>query len=57
MHILRDIQIRRPGSSWEDNIKIDLRAIELGGMDWIHLAQGRNQWRAVVTMVINLRGP
>jgi hypothetical protein len=26
---------------WEDNIKMDLRGIGWGGMDWIHLAQDK----------------
>jgi hypothetical protein len=38
-----------------DNIKMDLREIGWGGMDWIDLAQDRNQWRALVNMVMNLR--
>jgi hypothetical protein len=32
----------RPTSKWEDNIEMDLRETEWGGMDWIHLAQNRN---------------
>jgi hypothetical protein len=40
-----------------DNIKMDLREIELGGMDWIDLTQDREQWRALVKTVINLRMP
>jgi hypothetical protein len=42
---------------WEDNIKTDLREIGWGGMDWIDLAQDRDQWRALVNMVMNLRVP
>jgi hypothetical protein len=42
---------------WVDNIKIDLREIGWDGMDWIDLAQDRNQWRDVLNMVINLRVP
>jgi hypothetical protein len=42
---------------WVDNIKIDLSGIELGGLDWINLPQGRDQWRALVNTVINLRVP
>jgi hypothetical protein len=40
-----------------DNIKMDLREIERGGMDWIDLAQDRDQWRAVVNTAMNLRVP
>jgi hypothetical protein len=40
-----------------DNIKIDLREIKWGGVDWIVLAQDRNQWRAFVNTVMNLRVP
>jgi hypothetical protein len=42
---------------WEDNIKMDLRDTGLGGMDWIDLAQDRDQWRALVNTVMNLRIP
>jgi hypothetical protein len=41
----------------EDNIKIDLKEIGWGSMDWIDLAQNRNQWRALVNTVMNLRVP
>jgi hypothetical protein len=47
----------RPRRRWVDNIKIDLREIGWDGMDWIDLAQNRNQWRALVNMVTNLRIP
>jgi hypothetical protein len=40
-----------------DNIKIDLREIELGTMDWIDLAQEGDQWRALLTMLMNFRVP
>jgi hypothetical protein len=40
---------------WENNIKTDLRGIGGCGMDWIHLAQDRNQWRALVNTVMDLR--
>jgi hypothetical protein len=35
----------RPRRWWVDNIKMDLRDIGWGGMDWIDLAQNRHQWR------------
>jgi hypothetical protein len=37
------------------NIKMDLREIGWGGMDWIDLAQDRDQWKALVNTVMNLR--
>jgi hypothetical protein len=41
-----------------DNIKMDFRReIGWGGMDWIDLAQDRDQWRDLVNMVMNLRVP
>jgi hypothetical protein len=40
---------------WVDYIKIDLREIGWDGMDWIDLAQVRDQWRALVNTVMNLR--
>jgi hypothetical protein len=40
-----------------DNIKIDLREIGWDVMDWIDLAHDRDQWRALVNTVMNLRVP
>jgi hypothetical protein len=52
---------KRPlGSSrcrWEDNIRMDLREVGWGGMNWIDLAQDRDQWKALVNMVMNLWVP
>jgi hypothetical protein len=47
----------RPRCKLVDNIKIDLREIGWYGMDWIHLAQDRDQRMALVNAVINLRLP
>jgi hypothetical protein len=33
----------RPRHRWQDNTKMDLREIGWEGVDWMHLAQGRNQ--------------
>jgi hypothetical protein len=40
---------------WEDNIRMDLREIGWYGMDWIDLAQDRDQWRALVNTVMKIR--
>jgi hypothetical protein len=34
----------RPRRRWVDNIKMDLRDIGWDGIDWIDLAQDRDQW-------------
>jgi hypothetical protein len=45
----------RPRRRWEDGIRMDLREIGGGDMDWIRLAQDRDRWRDVVSAVMNLR--
>jgi hypothetical protein len=45
----------RPRLRWEDGVRMDLREIGLGCVDWIRLPQDRDRWRAVVSAVINLR--
>jgi hypothetical protein len=47
----------RPRRRWEDNIKMDLREIGFGDVDWINLSQDRDRWRALVNSVMNLRVP
>ena len=47
----------RPRGRWEDNIKMDLQEIGCGGMDWTELAQDRNRWRTLVSVVMKLRVP
>jgi hypothetical protein len=42
---------------WVNNIKMVLRETECDDMDWIDLAQDRDQWRALVNMVMNLQVP
>ena len=45
----------RPRRRWENNIKVDLQ--EVGGAcgDWMELAQDRDRWRVLVSMVMNIR--
>jgi hypothetical protein len=47
----------RPRRRSEDNIEMDLREAGFGDVDWIHLAQDRDRWRALVNTVMNLRVP
>jgi hypothetical protein len=45
----------RPRHRWVDNIKMNLGEIGRDGRDWMKLAQYRDQWRALVNTVMNLR--
>jgi hypothetical protein len=47
--------LERPRCRWKDEVKMDLREIGLEDVDFIHLAQDSDHWRAVVNTVINLR--
>jgi hypothetical protein len=49
--------LQRPRRRWVDNIKIDLREIGCGRMEWIHLAQDRDLWRASVNTETKFRVP
>jgi hypothetical protein len=53
----RDHQEDQDAGRQVDNNKMDLREIGLGDMDWIHLAQDKDQWRDLVNMVMNLQVP
>jgi hypothetical protein len=47
----------RPKHRWEDNIKMNLGEIGFGDVDWIHLAQDRDNWQALVNTEMNLQVP
>jgi hypothetical protein len=58
--------VRKPGEKrqhgesrrrWEDNIRRDSREIGWEGVQWIYLAQDRNQWRIFTNTVTNFRFP
>jgi hypothetical protein len=49
--------VGRPRRRWEVNIKTTLRRIGWCDMDWINMAQDRDQWRDLVNTVMNLRVP
>jgi hypothetical protein len=46
-----------PRCRWMNNIKVDLMEIGWDCMDWIDMAQDRDQWKALVNTVLNLRVP
>jgi hypothetical protein len=45
----------RPRRRWVDNIRMDLREVGCRYVDWIGLAQDRDRWRMLVSVVMNLR--
>jgi hypothetical protein len=47
----------RPRRRWVDNVRMDLREVRWGHVDWIGLAQDRNRWRALVNSILNLWVP
>jgi hypothetical protein len=47
----------RPRHRWEDNIRMELREVGCGCVNWIELAQDRDRWRALLSAVMNLRVP
>jgi hypothetical protein len=47
----------RPRRRWEDNIRMYLREIGWGCMDWTDVSQDRDQWRALVNTAMKLRVP
>jgi hypothetical protein len=51
------IPLGRPRRRWVGNIKMDLREIGCDGVDWIDMAEDRDQWRALVNTVLNHRVP
>jgi hypothetical protein len=58
---LRNLEEKRPlgrrGRRWEDNIRMDLREIGRGVVDWIHLAQDRDQWGVPANVAMNHQVP
>jgi hypothetical protein len=47
--------LERPRRRWDDGIRMDLREIGWGSVDWIQLAQDRDWWQVLVNMVVNIR--
>jgi len=44
----------RPRHRWEDNIKMDLQELGIGGLDWIDLTQNKDRWLALVNVAMNI---
>jgi hypothetical protein len=49
--------LRSPRHRWEGNIKMDFRETGVEGVDWIHQAQNRDCWQALVNTIMNLWVP
>jgi hypothetical protein len=47
--------LERKRSRWKGGIKLDIRVIGWGGVEWIYLAQDKDYWRDVVNAVMNPR--
>jgi hypothetical protein len=47
----------RPRRRWEDNVRMDVQEVGGGREDWMELAQDRDRWRALVSMVRDFRVP
>ena len=47
----------RPRRRWKDNIRMVLRKVGCGCVDWMELAEERDRWRALVSAVMNLSVP
>jgi len=54
---LCSLAVGRPRRRWEDNIKMDFQVVGGGCGDWMELAEDRDKWQALVSMVMNLRVP
>jgi len=50
-------RLGRPRRRWVDIIRMDLREVGCGYMDWIGLAQDRDRWRTLVSAVMNIGVP
>jgi hypothetical protein len=46
---------RRIQRKWEDNIRMDLKHIVRKGVNWVYLIKDRDQWRAVLYRIMNIR--
>jgi hypothetical protein len=47
----------RPRDGWENSNKLDVKEIGCEDVDWLHVAQDRDQWQVLVNTAMNLRVP
>ena len=47
----------RPRRRWEDNIRVNLKKIDVNTRDWVDSAQDRDYWRALVKTALNFWVP
>jgi hypothetical protein len=47
--------LQRPRRKWSYIIKMDIRELRWGGIDWTDLAQDRDHWLALVNTVMSFR--
>ena len=47
----------RPRRRWVDNMRMDLKEVGCGCLDWIELVQDRDRWWTLMSAVMNLRVP
>ena len=43
-----------PKHRWEDNVKMNIKEVVVGGIDWIDLAEDKDRWQSLVNAVMNL---
>jgi len=49
--------LERPSSRWVGNIRMYLKEVGCGYVDWIGPVQDRDRWRTLVSAVMNIRVP
>jgi hypothetical protein len=54
MHGRGEESVGRLRCRWEDGIRMDLTETGCRGVEWIHLAQDRDWWQALMNAVMNL---
>ena len=56
-HHVEFLNVKPRRRKWVDNIRMDLQEVRCGYVDWIGLAQDMDEWRTLVSAVMNLWVP